>query len=128
LVKDFYGKEEPMITAVGNNLSALKAIGKKMGVTANNVANSESEGFKKSRAVMKEGVNNDVEVEIERVDVPGPIVHEMVNGEVTERELSNVDLTEEIPATIQIQRSYEANLKAIETQEDMLGSILDIFG
>lgn len=117
-----------MITAVGNNLSALKALGKKMEVTANNVANSESEGFKKSRAVITEGVTHDIEVEIDRVESPGPIIHETVNGQGTEKELSNVELTEEIPSTIQTQRSYEANLKAIATQEEMLGSILDIFG
>lgn len=119
-------RKDPMITAVGNNLSALRALGKKMHVTANNVANSESEGFKKSRAVIKEGVHNDLEVEIDRVDSPGPVMYETVNGQLTEKELSNVDLAEEIPRTIGIQRHYEANVKVVETQEEMLGTILDL--
>ena len=42
--------------------------------------------------------------------------------------MSNVDLTEEIPQTITAQRGYEANLKLIETQDEMLGSVLDILG
>lgn len=117
-----------MISSIGSNLSALNALGKKLGVTSNNIANSETEGFKKSRAVIEEGENGAVEVEIERIDTPGPIVNEVVDGNMTEKELSNVDLTEEIPQTVLIQRSYEANLKAIETQEEMIGSILDIIG
>ncbi len=39
-----------MTFSVDNNISALKAFGAKMGVTANNIANVESEAFKKSRA------------------------------------------------------------------------------
>lgn len=117
-----------MISSIGSNLSALNAFGKKLGVTSNNIANSETEGFKKSRAVIKEGENNEVEVEIKRIDTPGPIVSEVVDGNITEKELSNVDPAEEIPQTISIQRGYEANIKVIESQEEMLGSILDIIG
>lgn len=39
-----------MVQAVSSAISALQALGKKMGVTANNVANSTTTGFKKSRA------------------------------------------------------------------------------
>ena len=117
-----------MISGIINNISALDALGKKMGVTANNIANVDSEGFKKSRGVITEGQNNSVEIEISRVESPGPIVSEMVEGEVVERELSNVDLTEEIPNTIPIQRNFEANIKVIQTRDEMLGSILDIIG
>ena len=50
------------------------------------------------------------------------------NGEITEKELSNVDLTEEIPQLTSTQRDFEANIKAIEIKEEMLGSVLDILG
>ena len=76
-----------MMYPVGSNLSGLRAFGVKMGVHANNIANVESEEFKKSRAVMKEGVNGGVEVEIERIDEPGPVVTEMKDGEMVEKEL-----------------------------------------
>ena len=118
-----------MIFSVGNSLSALYAFGKKMGVIANNVANSASEGFKKSRAVLEEGPGGAVKVEINRVDSPGDTVYEENgDGQLVGKELSNVDLTEEIPQTIIAQRGYEANLKMIETQDEMLGSLLDIKG
>jgi len=47
---------------------------------------------------------------------------------VVEKELSNVDLVEEIPQTIIAQRGFEANLKSIQAQEDTLDSLFDIIG
>jgi len=99
-----------------------------MGVTANNVANLESENFKKSRAVLTEGAQKEVRVEIEKIETSGPIVSEIKDGKVVEKELSNVDLVEEIPQTIIAQRSFEANLKSIQTQEETLDSLFDIIG
>ena len=117
-----------MISSISSTLSALKAYGIKMGVTANNVANVESEAFKKSRAVLREGRQGGVEVDIERIDTPGPIITEIEKGEVVKIELSNVDLAEEIPQSIVAQRSYEANLKTIQTQDEILESVIDIIG
>lgn len=116
------------MTAVDSNLSALRAFGTKMAVTANNIANMQSEGFKKSRVVLNEGSRGDVEVQIDRVDTPGHRVVEIEGGVSQEKELSNVELEEEIVATIQAQRGHEANLKSIQTQEEMLGAVLDIIG
>ena len=115
-----------MFYAVSNSISALNAHGVKIGVTANNVANVNTEEFKKSRAVLEEGVNGHVTVEISRVDTPGPIVTEIEDGERVEKELSNVDLAEEITQTIPTQRGYEANLAMIKTRDEMLDHIIDI--
>ena len=117
-----------MIYPVGGTLSALKAFGKKMDVIANNAANVETEEFKKSRATLVEGPENNVKVEITQPEDPGPTVVEVKNGQIEEKELSNVDLAEEIPQTIVAQRGYEANLELIRTHDEMLKSILDIFG
>ena len=117
-----------MISSINSSISALKAFGKKMGVTANNVANLESENFKKSRAVLTEGAQKEVRVEIEKIETSGPIVSEIKDGKVVEKELSNVDLVEEIPQSIIAQRSFEANLKSIQTQEETLDSLFDIIG
>jgi flagellar basal-body rod protein FlgC len=117
-----------MISSVNSSISALKAFGKKMGVTADNVANGASEEFKKSRAVLTEGAHSEIQVDIEKIETPGPIVSEIEDGEMVETELSNVDLVEEIPQSIIAQRSFEANLKSIQTQEETLDSILDIIG
>jgi flagellar hook protein FlgE len=53
-----------------------------------------------------------------------------VFGSISEgmRETSNVDLAEEIPNLMVTKRAYQANLKTIETQDEMLGSLLDTIG
>ena len=117
-----------MTFSINNNLSALRAYGAQMGVTANNIANTDSEEFKRSRALLKEGPNQDIQVEISKIDSPGRILTEVIEDELIERELSNVDLSKEITQTVQIQRGYEANLNAIKTQNEMLGSVIDILG
>ncbi len=115
-----------MISSISSTLSALSAYGKKAAVTANNVANWQSHEFKKSQAIFTEGENNSVEVEIRRTETPGPIVADVKEGERVETEGANVDLAEEIPQTVMTQRGYEANLKAIEVQDETLKSVIDI--
>jgi len=111
---------------VGNNLSALQAFGTQMAVSANNVANVETDEFKRSRAVIEEGANEAVKVDIQQIDEPGPIVVEYRGAETVKRELSNVDLGEELPRTIPTQRGYEANIKVFQTKDEMLGTIVDL--
>jgi len=117
-----------MISSIGSTLSALSAFGKKAGVTADNVANWQSEEFKKSQAVFTEGENKTVDVEIRRIDTPGTLVDEVKNGEIVQKELANVDLVEEIPQIVVTQRGYEANLKTITAQDEVLRNLIDIVG
>jgi flagellar hook protein FlgE len=114
-----------MTFSIQSTLSAIKAFGEKMGVTANNIANVETEEFKKSRATLNEGPENNVTVEITQSKTPGPVV-EATDGQSAKKELSNVDLAEEIPQTVVAQRGYEANLSTIRTQDDMMKSVIDI--
>ncbi|MBN1625080.1 MAG: hypothetical protein JW944_01035 [Deltaproteobacteria bacterium] len=117
-----------MIAAISNTVSAINAFEKKMAVTSNNVANWQTEGFKKSRAELEEGEAGAVKVDISVVDTPGSIVAVEENNGIVEKEMSNVDLAEEIPQTIIAQTGFEANLKVLKTQDEMLGSLLDILG
>jgi len=41
-------------------------------------------------------------------------------------EKSNVDLAEELPRLMIDRRAFQANIKTIQAQDDMLGSLLDI--
>ena len=107
-------------------LSALDGFSTTMAVAANNIANVETEAFKKSRALLQEGERGSVEVDISRIDTPGAIRTEYIDDQLVEREMSNVDLAEEIPEIIPTQRGYEANLKVIKTKDEMLGTIIDI--
>ena len=117
-----------MISSISSTISALQAFGKKMSVTANNVANVQSDEFKKSRAVLQEGERNEVKVEINKIETPGPIITEIEDDEMVEKELSNVDLAEEIPQTIIAQRNYEANIKTAQALDETLKTIIDIKG
>ena len=117
-----------MISSTKNTLSALNAFEKKMNVIANNVANVETEEFKKSRAALVEGPENSVRIEVTQPEDPGPTVVQVTDGQIEKKEMSNVDLAEEIPQSIIAQRGYEANLATLRTYDEMLNSILDIVG
>jgi flagellar hook protein FlgE len=117
-----------MIYSTKNTLSALNAFDKKMDVIANNVANVETEGFKKSKTTLIEGPESSVRVEITQSENPGPTVVQVTSGQIEEKEMSNVDLAEEIPQSIVAVRGYEANLATLKTHDEMLNSILDIVG
>ena len=115
-----------MILPLSNSISALQAHVKKLGVNANNIANVNSEGFKKYQATMEEDSLGGVRVNISRVNSPGHPYDVIENGQPVVKETSNVDLTEEIPNLMIAQRGYEANIKAIQTQDKVIGSFLDI--
>jgi len=117
-----------MISAVNSTISALQANKSRLGVTADNIANVNTDEFKKSRAIQKEGNNGNVQVNIERVNTPGHRYQELEGNQVIEKEGSNVNLEEEIPELMVTQRAYEANLKVLQTHDKMLGTLLDITG
>ncbi len=115
-----------MISSIGNSISALNAFGTGISVKANNIANSNSENFKKSRAVYVEGENGEVKTEIRKVGQESELPSLTATDANTEPQPSNVDLAEEIPGMIVDQRGFEANLAVIKTKDEMLGSVLDI--
>jgi len=96
-----------MVQAVSSAISALQALGKKMGVTANNVANATT------------SASGDA-----LTGVPGS----KGRGRIVPRALeeSNVDLAEEMVNMTIFQRSYQANLKVIQIEDEMKGDVLDI--
>ena len=54
--------------------------------------------------------------------------HQGEGDQQVEREGSNVNLEEEVPEMMVTQRAYEANLKVLQTQDRMLGTLMDIMG
>jgi len=111
-----------------SGISGLSTLGNAMQIIGDNIANVNTDGFKKNRATLQEDQNGGVRVEISRDESPGFRYDVIQNGEVLEKEISNVDLTEEIPDLMITKRAYQANLKTIETQDEMLGSLLDTIG
>ncbi len=111
-----------MINPLHVSVMGMNAMGTKMSATANNVANSNTDGFKKDRVTFTDRENGGVSAEVSKVDTPGTIVED----QGTTRELSNVDLAEELVSTIPTQGIYTANVKMIQTQDEMMGTLLDI--
>ena len=116
-----------MINATNSSLTALSAFSKKMDVTANNIANGLTDEFKKSRVTMEEGSPSGVKAVIDRVETRGFPKESIKDGEAVTVESSNVDLNEELPEMVVTKTAYSANLKTQKAQDDMMGSLLDIF-
>ncbi|MGC4096983.1 MAG: flagellar basal body rod C-terminal domain-containing protein [Nitrospira sp.] len=115
-----------MISAIHTAFSGLTAVGKQVEVVAHNVANVNTDGFKKSRTEFVEIPSGGVLPVVEKDDSSGPSVLRDAGGKQTMAELSNVDLGEEAVQQIVAQRSFEANLQTVRTGDALLGSILDI--
>ena len=117
-----------MVPSVNTTLSALLAFGRKLGVHANNIANMNSEGFKKGRAVLKEGVGQTVTVEMGPVDSSRHTVSETSRHQPQQTEPGDVELAGEIVGAMTSQRGYEANLTVLKTEEELSGTLLDLLG
>ena len=114
-----------MIRAMDAALSALGAFMTKLNVTANNIANVHTDGFKKSQVILKDADPSGVTVSVSRVENAG-WPHPSDDGTAEMHESSNVKLEEEIINLITTRHAYNANLKTIKTEDEMMGAIFDI--
>ncbi len=115
-----------MISAIHTALSGLAAFGKQIEVAAHNVANLNTDGFKKSRTEFVEVRTGGVLPVVQKDNASGPAILRDTGGDQFPVELSNVDLGEETVQQILAQRSFEANLQTIKTGHSLLGSVLDL--
>ena len=117
---------DTMIPAVNSALSGLQAFGTKMNSNANNIANVSSEGYKKSRVTLSNQAPQGVKASVETIDSPGTMRLEDTNNGSALVELSNVDLAEELPDSQINARFYQANLKTLQTVDEMTESLINI--
>jgi flagellar basal body rod protein FlgG len=115
-----------MLSGIHSALAGLAAFQKKTEATAHNVANVETDGFKKTRVTLHEGDPQGVRTEVRQMNTPGPLVQEPGSEGYLLVEKSNVELSEELPALMLARRMFQANLKTIRTEDEMLGNLLDI--
>jgi flagellar basal-body rod protein FlgC len=114
-----------MIHSIYPALSALRAFGQKLGVTANNIANINTNGFKKSRVDLEEASSSGVNASIRQVNTPGAFLPpDPDTGEP--QESSNVSADEEVVSLITAKHAYTANLKTIAAEEETRGTLFDI--
>jgi len=115
-----------MSSAFGTALTALRAFDRKLDVNANNIANVNTDQFKKSRLDIQESASGGVQVTIEQVNTPGiSLGTNEKTGE--ERESSNVAIEEEFVDQMVTRYAYEANVLSVKTADEMQQTLLDLF-
>ena len=115
-----------MLSGIASSLSGLSAAQTKLATSAHNVANANTDGFKKNRVLLEEASQGGVRATIEPVETSGPVAFKETTRGFGPVEQSNVDLGEAMVDLLITQRFFEANLGALETQHKTLGSVLDI--
>jgi len=112
-----------MIGAINASLAGLMVFGKKVANAAGNIANSNTDGYKAQEAVIVQNQAGLPDLVTKTTDSPGSFIPG-ADGTLTES--SNVELSQEIPQMMIGQRGYEANLKTLQTEDEMSESILNI--
>lgn len=117
-----------MISGINSSLSALNAFSKKQESIADNTANVNTDGFKKSRVTLQEGQGETVVPQVTRIETPGPLAYQQTTSGYELVERSNVEISEELPQAMLNKRYYQANIKMVQIADEMIGSLLDVKG
>lgn len=115
-----------MISGIQSALSGLQAFTTKVEKNANNIANMNTDGFKRDRVLLSEQPPQGVRATVDKVTTPGPLVAEMTAEGEGYVEQSNVDLSEEMPDLLLNRQGFAANLKTLKAGDEMMQSLLDI--
>lgn len=113
-----------MITPTSAAISAATAASTKVANSAHNVANSNTDGYKKSRVILQEDATGSVTANVGRVPAAGQPPELQANPDLVEH--SNVEYGEEIVDQMTASNLYKANLKTFESVDEMLETALSI--
>jgi flagellar basal-body rod protein FlgC len=118
-----------MEAALQNAISGLRAAGKRLEVSASNTVNTQSGNYTPGRVEQTALAGGGTKAEAVRVNPPTvPIYdpqHPAADAEgVVQR--PNVALESEMVEQMLARRAFEANLRTIETADQMTRSVLDI--
>ena len=111
-----------MLDAMGTAVSGLQAQSLKLNSTANNVANSQTEGYVPSDVTMSEKEQGGVRAQLQK-----PLAALGV-AQGAETKPSQVDLAKEMTTLVETKSMYLANLKTVDSSEKLLGHLLDTLG
>ena len=114
-----------MLPGFATALSGIQAGSRILGASAHNIANTQTEGFKRTHTSLEESPASGVIVNLTQDQRPGP---QLPTGDdpFIFREGSNVDLEEELVRTLEATHLIESNLASFRVQDKVLGSLLDI--
>lgn len=91
---------------VSANISAMHAASYSFGVSAHNVSNLLTEGFKAQDVTLTEGIDGG----------PKPVVEQSKKG---------TDIVTEMTRQQRLIYDYKANAKVVKVQDEMLGGLID---
>jgi len=117
--------EAIMFSGFATALSGIQAGSRILGTSAHNIANAQTEDFKRTQTTLEESPAGGVIVNLTQDQRPGP---QLPTGDdpFTFREGSNVELEQELVQTLEATLLIESNLASIRVQNNVLGSVLDI--
>lgn len=113
-----------MVDPAKTALSAMRAFGCRLATTAHNLANMNTEGFEADRVVMKTASPAGVTAEVHRSH-RSEIMSDTGQGSGS-REASNVDVGREMGTVVTAGQGYKANLRTLQTWEEMTRSVIDL--
>lgn len=111
-----------MVSSVNSSVSAIHAASQQQAVSAHNVANSNTDGYKRAVATTEEDAHGGVNVSIRKDQTPAP-VYQRRGKEV---ESSNVDQARETADQIHAKALFEANIASLKSYEETQKTIVDM--
>ena len=116
-----------MPDAFSSAISGISANTVRAAVAANNIANANTSGFKASRVTAESSGSGRQETHITKSTESGSFIPRSDGfPEGSTFEVSNVDLPEEFVQLQISEHGYSANAAVIRTQDEMLGTVLDM--
>lgn len=109
-------------------LAGMSVNAQRLAVAANNIANINTDSYKSSSATIESGPGGQPQTQITQSTTSGALIANpegLPEGAAT-RELSNVELSNEFVQMKISEYGYKANISVIRTQDEMVGTILDI--
>ncbi|MCD6429675.1 MAG: hypothetical protein J7L57_00440 [Deltaproteobacteria bacterium] len=115
-----------MVNGLDASLNAIQSHFTRLQASANNIANLNTDGYKGQRVTINEGPTGTTTTTSSTDKNPGPSRMELnQEGDLVEVEMSNVDLATGYVKTMESTQAIKANLKAIQTADELLGEIID---
>ena len=112
-------------TAYSAALSGMQAASLQLKISANNISNSNTDGFQ-TQLVVTQADTYGVDVKVEKIGTSESQNTLDSNVEKSVNQRSNVDVVEELIEMKAAKNLLEANLKALYTENNLLGRILDV--
>ncbi len=115
-----------MFAGISHSLSGLAAAQAKINSAAHNIANAHTSGFENTRTRVDAAGSGGAQVTLDQSQNSLVSRVQGASGDSFEFESSQVNLEEEVVNLLIAKRSFEVNVKAIEIQDQALGTLLDI--